>query len=284
MLEKCFIKDYENYLVDIEGNVYNINTNKLLKGSIGEHGYKYYRLSKDGKKKMFYAHRLVAEAFLPNPNNFTIVNHIDGNKLNNNILNLEWTTQSDNMLKAHQNGLIKSASKKEYYEKDLEGETWKQIPDWPYFISSCGRVRNKKTCLLLKPVITCGYYKVRLSLNRHVEDKLIHKLVYMVFNDIDEIPNGMVIDHIDGDKLNNNLSNLRLLSLSENVQAAFYTQKTNQSCKTVLQFDLNGRFIAEFPSAKEAARQLNLDSSTISKVCRGQNKTHGGFIFKYKDN
>lgn len=101
---------------------------------------------------------------------------------------------------------------------------------------------------------------------------------------MDEIPNGMVIDHIDGDKLNNNLSNLRLVSLSENVQAAFYIQKTNKACKAVLQFDLNGKFIAEFPSTKEAARQLNLDSSTISKVCRGQNKTHGGFIFKYKDN
>lgn len=284
MLEKRPIKDYENYLIDTEGNVYNTTTNKPLKGSISEHGYKYYRLSKDGKKKMFYAHRLVAEMFLSNPNNFTIVNHIDGNKLNNNISNLEWTTQSDNMLKAHQNGLIKPVRKKEYYEKDLEGELWKQIPNWPYFVSSCGRVRNERTYLLLKPVVTCGYYKVRLSLDGHIEDKLIHKLVYMVFNDMDEIPNGMVIDHIDGDKLNNNLSNLRLVSLSENVQAAFYTQKTNKACKAVLQFDLNGKFIAEFPSTKEAARQLNLDSSTISKVCRGQNKTHGGFVFKYKDN
>lgn len=91
-MEKCPIKNYENYLIDTEGNVYNITTNKILKGSIGEHGYKYYRLSKKGKKKMFYAHRLVAETFLSNPHNFNIVNHIDGNKLNNNITNLEWTT------------------------------------------------------------------------------------------------------------------------------------------------------------------------------------------------
>lgn len=89
MLERRPIKNYENYLIDIEGNVYNTTTNKSLKGSISEHGYKYYRLSKDGKKKMFYAHRLVAEMFLSNPNNFTIINHIDGNKLNNNISNLE---------------------------------------------------------------------------------------------------------------------------------------------------------------------------------------------------
>jgi hypothetical protein len=42
------IKNYENYLIDDQGNVYNTNTNKILTGSIGEHGYKYYRLSKNG--------------------------------------------------------------------------------------------------------------------------------------------------------------------------------------------------------------------------------------------
>jgi hypothetical protein len=41
---------------------------------------------------MFYAHRLVAEAFIPNPNNLEIINHKDGNKLNNNIDNLEWVS------------------------------------------------------------------------------------------------------------------------------------------------------------------------------------------------
>ena len=45
--------------------------------------------------------------------------------------------------------------------------------------------------------------------------------------------------------------------------------------------DKNGKYIATFNSCSEAARQLNLDSSTISKVCRGINKTHGGFTFKY---
>ena len=55
------------------------------------------------------------------------------------------------------------------------------------------------------------------------------------------------------------------------------------SAKRIGQYDLNGNFIQEFPSARQAARELNLDSSTISKVCRGKNKTHGGFIFKYLD-
>ena len=46
-------------------------------------------------------------------------------------------------------------------------------------------------------------------------------------------------------------------------------------------YDLNNNFIKDFPSARIAAKELGLDSSTISKVCRGKNKTHGGFIFKY---
>ena len=103
----------------------------------------------------------------------------------------------------------------------------------------------------------------------------------MVFNNLDSIPDGYVIDHIDANKLNNKLSNLRLITLSENVNNALYVQKTNSSCKEVEQLTLDGKHINNFKSCSEAARQLNLDSSTISKVCRGINKTHGGFKFRY---
>lgn len=95
------IKNYENYLIYDNGDILNLNTKKILNGSIGENGYKYYRLSKDGKKKMFYAHRLIAETFIDNPKNLPIVNHIDGNKLNNNINNLEWVSCSDNTKHFH---------------------------------------------------------------------------------------------------------------------------------------------------------------------------------------
>ncbi len=275
------INGYNNYYIYDNGDVLNISTNKILKGSIGENGYKYYRLSKDNNKTMFYAHRLVAEHFLENPNFLPIVNHKDGNKLNNQLSNLEWVSCSENTKHAHDNNLIKQVSKREYYKEDLENEQWKKIYDYNYSISTYGRVRNDNTLLLLKPSLVCGYYKVRLSKDGIVKDMIIHKLVYCIFHDMLNIPDGYVIDHINACKTDNRLDNLRLITLSENVKAALYDTKTNSSCKKVEQLTLTDKHIAYFNSVAEAARKLKLDSSTISKVCRGINKSHGGFHFKY---
>lgn len=275
------INGYNNYYIYDNGDVLNISTNKILKGSIGENGYKYYRLSKDNNKTMFYAHRLVAEHFLENPNFLPIVNHKDGNKLNNQLSNLEWVSCSENTKHAHDNNLIKQVSKREYYKEDLENEQWKKIYDYNYSISTYGRVRNDNTLLLLKPSLVCGYYKVRLSKDGIVKDMIIHKLVYCIFHDMLNIPDGYVIDHINACKTDNKLDNLRLITLSENVKAALYDTKTNSSCKKVEQLTLTDKHIAYFNSVAEAARKLKLDSSTISKVCRGINKSHGGFHFKY---
>ena len=279
---KTQIKNYDNYYIYDNGDVYNIATNKLLKGSVGEHGYKYYRLSKNGTKKMMYAHRLVAEHFLDNPNQLPVVNHIDGNKLNNNVNNLEWVTYSENTKKWHEKREVQPTRTNQKYTGDLENEIWLNIPDYEnYLISSYGRVWNTNTNNILRPSLTCGYHKVRLSKNNQIKDKMIHHLVYSIFyNDIDF--EGYVIDHIDGDKTNNHKDNLRKITASENVLSALYVTKTNGSAKKVGQYTKDGQFIASYPSAREAARVLGLDSSVISKVCRGvKYNSHGGFIFKY---
>ena len=270
-----------NYEIYDNGDVINLKTGKKLKGSISEHGYLYYRLSKDNKKSLFYAHRLVAEYFIDNPNNYPVVNHKDGDKLNNNVTNLEWASYSENTTHAHKNNLIKPVREREYYTEDLPEEIWKKIPDYHYSVSSLGRVRNDDTLLLLKPSLTCGYYKVRLSKDGKTTDWLIHRLVYSVFSEIDILPKEKVVDHIDGNKLNNSYKNLRLTTLSENVNSALYNTKTNSSCKKVEQLTLTDEHIKYFDSAAQAARELKLDSSTISKVCRGVNKSHGGFHFRY---
>lgn len=85
------VKDYENfYMISNYGNIKNVKTNKKLKAAIDKDGYFRVHLSKNGKGKMKYIHRLVAEAFIPNLNNDIHVNHKDENKQNNNVDNLEW--------------------------------------------------------------------------------------------------------------------------------------------------------------------------------------------------
>ena len=275
------IPNYDNYYIYDNGDVINKATNKLLKGSIGENGYKYYRLSKNNQKTMLYAHRLVAESFLENPNNLPIVNHKDGNKLNNNIDNLEWVDYSANMIHAYDKNLIKKCRQKEYYEKDQPNEIWKRIQNLNYSVSNLGRVRNNNTLLLLKSSLVSGYEKVRLSNHGNTVDFMVHILVYITFHQMDVVPKGYVIDHINANKRDNRLQNLRMVTFSENVKFALYSTKTNSSCKPVEQLSLNDQHIANFASCAEAAKKLNLDSSTISKVCRGINKSHGGFHFKY---
>jgi len=67
--------------------------------------YPSVNFSVNGVKTVVNVHRLVAEAFLPNPENKTTVNHIDGNKYNSNVSNLEWATQSENIIHAYKTGL-----------------------------------------------------------------------------------------------------------------------------------------------------------------------------------
>jgi hypothetical protein len=68
-------------------------------------GYKRTQLNKDGKGKMYFSHRIVAEAFIENNDNLPQVNHIDGDKSNNIVTNLEWISRSDNQHHAYGTGL-----------------------------------------------------------------------------------------------------------------------------------------------------------------------------------
>ncbi len=95
-----------SYYITPDGRCYNSITNKYLKGQINaRNGYLSYYLNLKGGRKRKYAHRLVAEAYIPNPAHKPEVNHLDGNKQNNNVSNLEWTTSAENKLYAIELGL-----------------------------------------------------------------------------------------------------------------------------------------------------------------------------------
>ena len=101
------IEGYNDYYVTDEGDVYSYKytVRRKLKPRANTRGYLYVNLCKKGKYKSKSLHRLVAEAFLNNENELPQVNHIDGNKLNNNITNLEWCSASSNIKHAFETGL-----------------------------------------------------------------------------------------------------------------------------------------------------------------------------------
>lgn len=122
------IKDYEGlYQVSNLGKIKrlrfingktNIKRERIKVQKLRKDGYLEVALYKDGKGKSIQVHRLVAQAFVPNPENKPQVNHIDGNKQNNNIENLEWVSISENALHSARQ-LRKNVKEIEQY--DLEG-------------------------------------------------------------------------------------------------------------------------------------------------------------------
>ena len=139
------IKGYEGqYQVSNQGNVRSIdrvvnNRNikgKTLKPMMRRDGYNVVDLRRGKERKLAPIHRLVAQAFIDNPDNLGVVNHKDGDKTNNAVYNLEWVTQQGNMKHAYDNNIndhkvkankiLKEGAKVRYYKRIVltkDGET-----------------------------------------------------------------------------------------------------------------------------------------------------------------
>lgn len=90
------VNGFENYLIYEDGSIFSKKRNKFLKNLHHSDGYLQVSLCKDGKVKHFLIHRLIGLHYIPNPNSYPEIDHIDRNKLNNSIDNLRWCDRSIN--------------------------------------------------------------------------------------------------------------------------------------------------------------------------------------------
>lgn len=177
-----------------------------------------------------------------------------------------------------------------------EIEIWKPIKGYEglYEVSNFGRVKRlardfnqkhysgcnshyKYQDLILKPSKSnAGYLIVGITKDHKQRKYSIHKLVANAFLD----KTGNVINHIDGNKHNNNVSNLEWCSQSYNIKYAYNNKtKAPPNMKKIAQYSLKGELINIFPSISLATRETGFKN--ISAVCRGVRKQSGGYKWKY---
>lgn len=119
------IVGYENYMVSSMGNVMNVKTGRVLKIGTYTGGYLKVNLCSNGKQSTYPIHRLVAEAFIPNPENKSQVNHMDEVKSNNKLDNLEWMSSRENCNYGTRNERMSMALK----GRKLSDETKKRMSE-----------------------------------------------------------------------------------------------------------------------------------------------------------
>ena len=335
------IKDFDNYEVSSLGKVRNIKTQKILR-SHERSSYSRVQLGRNKiKKKNVSIHRLVAEAFIENPENKPQVNHKDKNRSNNNVDNLEWNTALENNIHRSQNCIqttnqnivvwridkdtgellqkyesIELAAKwcfennlckninihttrvyisnavrfitsrfnyiwKKEEQKSLKEEIWKNIYInnkifENYFVSNLGRFKNSKGIIMdnYKPH-NSGYIYLRVNIQKYA----LHRLIASTF--IENIYNMPVVNHIDGNKLNNCINNLEWVTVQKNNQHNHNIGLIKLYKRRIIQYDLQMNELKHFNSIKEAKDELKI--SSIKEVLNKKQKIAGGFIFKYAE-
>lgn len=191
---------------------------------------------------------------------------------------------------------------------NITGEVWKDISSFEglYQVSNLGRIKSIERVVyygdrhhaisekIKKGTIKdrgkqkgLGYMVVALYKDNKSHMRYIHRLVAEAF-----LPNALnkeTVNHKNGDKTNNSVSNLEWMTYSENNEHAInaglasYDNRKNESNKSIAvrQYDLQGNFINSFPSMREAERQTGCDATRIGKCCKNGKLTCGGYHWSY---
>lgn len=245
-----------NFWIDSTGRIRNDRTQTWYKGAINK-GYLLYNIYFKGTQYTLYAHRLVAEYFIPNPNNYEYVHHIDGNKLNNNVINLEWIDKKEHS-KLHGQVYIREPLK--INEEEISYENLASFRNTPYYASKDGKIYNIDKKIEMRQEKTGKYRRVQFYYGLGGKHFSVHKVVWESFNGT--IPKGYEINHIDGNPSNNALFNLQLVTHKENCQ------KANHKNIKIYSKNINTNEIIHYSSQNMACKAAlgNLDTRKMKKI------------------
>ena len=158
------------------------------------------------------------------------------------------------------------------------------IPYNKYEASNYGNIRNIKTKKnKVYQIDKNGYYKTNIYNTNNTQTKiLVHRLIAFTYID-SNIYNELTVDHIDRNKQNNNIDNLRFATrIEQNNNRTIGIRQSGYSKQKIIQYDLNYIFIKEWENMYQITKILNINKKLISRVCLNQRKSTKGFIFKYK--
>lgn len=150
-------------------------------------------------------------------------------------------------------------------------EIWKPIKNYPgYEVSNYGRIKSYKKDpkgKILSGKSSKGYVGIDFRINGETKQELVHRIVLSTFSPIEGWEK-LTVNHIDGDKTNNNLENLEWMTQSENTRHARKILQSGNGTKRVHIIKINGEELF-FETVTEAAKSLQLSKSTISKWVHG---------------
>lgn len=237
------------YLISDTGKVFSVIKNKMIAQGISNQGYARVEIKKDGIRKKYGVHRLVAETFIPNPNEYPVVNHKDENPLNNNANNLEWCTYKYNSNYGH----------------CIEKRQEQRMRNGGYHSGASNPRSIPAYCFDKDGTLVGSYESARQAA---IEMNLDRKSVSKAVKGWLKTTGGYVW-------------NTEPIFPSWGVKERnFYGGKYFRA-GAVLRFDASGKFIKRYETPNDAKAD-GFDPNGVRDTCRGKRKMHKGSIFKYE--
>lgn len=163
-------------------------------------------------------------------------------------------------------------------------EIWKPLKDFEeyYEVSSKGKIRRLRGKILSIKALSSGYPCFSICINGKQITQRVHVAVAKTFLN-ETYKEGFVVNHKDGNKLNNNIENLEWISVYKNNKHSINTGLKGYKATPIIQFDEKGNFIKEFKSQVEAEKTTGICRKQINNCLKNKQKSAHKFMWKYKE-